>query len=162
MPADGDQNCKVIVGADGVTVKVSASTGCYAPVVACVTISVNALLSSGDMTVVYWTRFQIEAKTGGVSYYTSQVTYPSESYYEHMMSASVGHVGVMFIPPPVTKDNDDDDIVYCNIKGRNDTESDIIVGIRPGGANKPGFLLVAAVASIIVQHQIKAKFTCGD
>ena len=66
-----------------------------------------------------------------MNYYISQVNYPSESYYEQMMSVTVDNKGVMFIPQPPT--TDEEGIVYCNIKGRNDTESDIIVGIRPGG-----------------------------
>ena len=68
-----------------------------------------------------------------MTYYTSNVTYPSESYYEEMMTATVDNKGVMFIPKPPT--HEEEGIVYCNIKGRNDTESDIIVGIRPGGVS---------------------------
>ena len=83
--------------------------------------------------------FQIEATTGGVSYYTSTVTYPSESYYEEMMTATVDNKGVMFIPKPPT--HEEEGIVYCNIKGRNDTESDIIVGIRPGGTYEKSHFL---------------------
>ena len=37
----------------------------------------------------------------------------------------------MFIPQPPTRD--EEGTVFCNLKGRNDTESDIIVGIKPGG-----------------------------
>ena len=83
--------------------------------------------------------FQIEATTGGVNYYTSTVTYPSESYYEEMMTATVDNKGVMFIPQPPT--HEEEGIVYCNIKGRNDTESDIIVGIRPGGTYEKSHFL---------------------
>ena len=66
-----------------------------------------------------------------MTYYTSNVTYPSESYYEEMMTATVERLGVMFVPQPATQG--EDGIVYCNIKGRNDTASDIIISIRPGG-----------------------------
>ena len=75
--------------------------------------------------------FQIDATTGGVNFYTSTVTYPSESYYEQMTTAKVDNKGVIFIPKPPT--HEEEGIVYCNIKGRNDTEIDITVGVQTGG-----------------------------
>ena len=74
---------------------------------------------------------QIEAISGGVTYYIATDTYPSESYYEQKTQASENEPGVMYIPQPPTRD--EEGTIFCNLKGRNDTESDIIVGIRPGG-----------------------------
>ena len=75
--------------------------------------------------------FQITARTGSVSYYIAQTTYPSESFYEKKVVASVQAKGVMFIAQPPTED--EEGIVFCNIKGDDDDESDIIIGIKPGG-----------------------------
>jgi hypothetical protein len=88
----GDQNCKVRVPQEGVTVKFTPTKG-------------------------------------SAKYFVATDTYPSESYYEGMTSASVGEVGALFIPKPNTPDVEG--TVFCNIKGEeNDTEIDF--GTKPG------------------------------
>jgi len=94
IPGGGDQNCKIRIGADGVTVK-----------------------------IVAW--------TGSANYYISQTTYPSESFYDRKItSISSTDVGVMFITKP---DSEDEEVMlFCNIKGDPDNDTDVGIGIVPG------------------------------
>ena len=65
-----------------------------------------------------------------MDYYISQVTYPSASYYEQMMSVTAGNSGVMFVPQPANQG--EEGIIYCNIKGRNDAECEAIFDLTAG------------------------------
>ena len=61
----------------------------------------------------------------------ARTTYPSHSYYEWKAESIVGSAGVLYIPHPPTED--EEGILFCNIEGTNETESDISIGVKPGG-----------------------------
>lgn len=74
---------------------------------------------------------QLYAKTGSVTYYLAPDTFPSEAYYESMTFADTGKVGAVFIPKPSTPDADG--IVFCNIKGDDNDETNVDIITKPGG-----------------------------
>ena len=72
------------------------------------------------------------ASVGGVTtFYISQSTYPSAEYFDMMVVSSPGHMGVMFVAQPPTEDVEG--LVYCNIAGDNQTQTNISIGVLPGG-----------------------------
>ena len=72
------------------------------------------------------------ATTGGkTTFFVARTTYPSEDYYEQKVESSPGRIGVMYIVKPVTADTEG--TVFCNIKGDNFTETNISIGVKPGG-----------------------------
>lgn len=68
---------------------------------------------------------------GSSTFYVATNTYPSESYYEYKAESVPGSNGVMFVPGPDTEDGET--IMFCNIQGGNESESDISIGLKPGG-----------------------------
>jgi uncharacterized protein YegL len=93
LPGGGDQNCKIMIPRQGVTIKVKTSVG----------------LST---------------------FYVGLSSYPSSVYFDAMTESSPGKLGVIFIPQPTTLDAEA--TVFCNIKGDNNTASNITVGIEEG------------------------------
>jgi len=74
---------------------------------------------------------QTKTSVGVSTFYIGLSTYPSSVYFDDMTESTPGQLGVLFIPQPSTLDAEA--IVFCNIKGDNDTASNISVGIDNGG-----------------------------
>ena len=47
------------------------------------------------------------------------------------MESQQGRLGVLFVPQPNTVD--EEGIMYCNIKGDNNSATNISIGVKPGG-----------------------------
>jgi len=75
---------------------------------------------------------QLHANTGKVTMFLSHFTYPSEVSYEDSVDAEPGRDGSYFIPAVSVHG----DIVYCNLKGGDDGESDIGIICDPEGIMK--------------------------
>jgi hypothetical protein len=74
---------------------------------------------------------QLSTDGGHSTFYTSKSTYPSSDYYEQKAESRPGRPGVLFVPQPPTLDAEG--LIFCNIKGDNISETNISVGIKPGG-----------------------------
>ncbi len=66
-----------------------------------------------------------------MTYYLARDTYPSEIYYEIKETGKPGQKAVVFISQPATVD--EEVIVFCNIAGDPDEETEVEIGVKPGG-----------------------------
>lgn len=77
-------------------------------------------VGEGGMTV------KINVSTGGVTFFMSYNTYPSEAYYDERMEAVPGVPGVMYVKRPPF--GNDEETVFCNIKGDELEDTDFVYG----------------------------------
>ena len=77
---------------------------------------------------------QVKVNVGEVTYYVSNSAYPNEGFFDKKVVATVRRRGVIFLRQPPTEDVYAE--VYCNIKGNNGTDSNVTVGVQPGGIVK--------------------------
>ena len=72
---------------------------------------------------------QLATHSGTTHFYTATDTYPSSSYYEQMTTSVPGSNGVLY----VQGNGVDETYTFCNIQAGNETESNITIGLDPGG-----------------------------
>jgi len=81
---------------------------------------------------------QLRSVGGITTFYIARSTYPSQSYYEQMITSRPDKSGIMFIPQPEGT-IDIEGIIYCNIKGDNHTRTNVSIDCGTGGKN--GFFI---------------------
>ncbi len=72
---------------------------------------------------------QLVTYSGASVFYVASDTYPSSAYYEYKVDSTPGNNGVVYIPGT----GQEESIYFCNIQGTNQTESNVTVGLKPGG-----------------------------
>ena len=81
---------------------------------------------------------QVNTQGGSATFYVASNAYPSEAYYDYKVSAQPDQNGVVFIPAAYSANGTE----FCNIKGDNNTSSNITVGVKPGGRSPKNDLLL--------------------
>lgn len=75
----------------------------------------------------------IDATIGGVAYYISHQTYPSESYYEEKIVAFPGYPDALFIKH--LRGDNKEQTVFCKIVGELHEHTELLMAVRPGNTD---------------------------
>lgn len=93
---------------------------------------------------------------GAVNLYIAKDTYPSSAYYEEVIRAVPNRHGVMYLSQPIMQD--EDGVIFCNIEGDNQTETNVSIGVDPGG--EPFYVCLDVVIFPFLSLKMRRKNIC--